>query len=415
MNGLALVGAWNDREQAVGTEKARHGNGECCPWHLVDRGEGAVDHLLLTADGIVKPDNLDVERIVEVSDRRIVEGDVAVAADAEADDVYGCSGETLGIIARALLGIGVAFHQMDSAEGQLVEDASLEPGAEALRRVGGKADILVHMERRHTCPVDAGRGDKRFEHFVLAWGGGEDDTNVRLPRETGTQLGRDVVGCRLSHLLAGRKAPDLKIVHLSCGESGFGHSHRAPLRQDSAREEFPQVPCTVQMIALSLMRAADVSSGREQDEQMGKFIEDFAVGDESWSPGRTITEADVAIFAGLSGDFNPAHMDHDFAKKGPFGRPIAHGLLALIISAGLADRDGSMDGTAVALIGIEWKFLKPVFFGDTIRLKISVRSTRMTSKGDRGILVRGLAVMNQSDEVVQEGAITTMMKSRSAA
>jgi acyl dehydratase len=147
---------------------------------------------------------------------------------------------------------------------------------------------------------------------------------------------------------------------------------------------------------------------------MARFLEDFEEGQEVWSPGRTITEADVMAFAGLSGDYNPAHTDYEFARKGPFGRPIAHGLLALIVSAGLAERDGGLDGTAIAMLGVNWTFKKPVFFGDTIRLKLIVTSTRRAGKGERGIIVRSVSVYNQSDELVQEGAFTTMVKARSA-
>lgn len=145
---------------------------------------------------------------------------------------------------------------------------------------------------------------------------------------------------------------------------------------------------------------------------MARYLEDYKVGDETWSLGRTLTEADVMAFAGLSGDYNPAHTDHEFARKGAFGKPIAHGLLALIVAAGLADRDGGLDGTAIAMLGVEWKFKQPVFFGDTIRLKLTVASSRVTSKPDRGVMVRNVAVYNQHEEVVQEGAFTTMVKTR---
>lgn len=147
---------------------------------------------------------------------------------------------------------------------------------------------------------------------------------------------------------------------------------------------------------------------------MPLFLEDFEQGTSHWTPGRTLTEADVMSFAGLSGDYNPAHTDYEFARKGAFGRPIAHGLLSLVVSAGLADRDGSLDGSAIALLGVTWKFGKPVFFGDTIRLKLTIESTRITSKQDRGIVVRHIAVYNQHEEIVQEGAFTTLVKRRPA-
>lgn len=145
---------------------------------------------------------------------------------------------------------------------------------------------------------------------------------------------------------------------------------------------------------------------------MARYFEDFHEGAEFSSPGRTITEADVMAFAGLSGDYNPAHTDYEFSRQGAFGRPIAHGLLALIVSAGLADRDGGLDGTAIAMLAVSWRFAKPVFFGDTIRLKLTVSSRRLTSKGDRGIIVRDVAVINQHGDMVQEGSFTTMVKTR---
>lgn len=145
---------------------------------------------------------------------------------------------------------------------------------------------------------------------------------------------------------------------------------------------------------------------------MARYFEDFSVGESKWSPGRTITEADVMTFAGLSGDYNPAHTNYQFAEASDFRRPIAHGLLSLIVSAGLADRDGGLDGTAIAMLGVNWRFMKPVFFGDTIRLRLTVESARTTSKPGRGIIVRQVHVYNQNDEIVQEGAFTTMVTSR---
>jgi acyl dehydratase len=142
---------------------------------------------------------------------------------------------------------------------------------------------------------------------------------------------------------------------------------------------------------------------------MPLYFEDFKEGDQYVTPGRSITESDVSRFAGLSGDFNPAHTDYEYAKAGPFGAPIAHGLLSLVVAAGLADRDGSLDGSAIALLEIAWRFRQPVMFGDTIRARLTVISKRVTSKGDRGVLVRKVEVLNQHSSVVQEGSFTTMV------
>jgi acyl dehydratase len=127
---------------------------------------------------------------------------------------------------------------------------------------------------------------------------------------------------------------------------------------------------------------------------MPLYFEDFKEGDQHVTPGRSITESDVMHFAGLSGDFNPAHTDYEYAKAGPFGAPIAHGLLSLVVAAGLADRDGSLDGSAIALLDVGWRFKQPVMFGDTIRARLTVASKRVTSKGDRGVLVRTVEVLN---------------------
>jgi acyl dehydratase len=142
---------------------------------------------------------------------------------------------------------------------------------------------------------------------------------------------------------------------------------------------------------------------------MPLYFEDFSVGDQQVTQGRSITESDVMRFAGLSGDFNPAHTDYEYAKAGPFGAPIAHGLLSLIVAAGLADRGGALDGSAIALLAVEWRFKEPVLFGDTIRVRLTVASKRVTSKGDRGVLVRKVEVLNQRGVVVQEGSFTTMV------
>jgi acyl dehydratase len=142
------------------------------------------------------------------------------------------------------------------------------------------------------------------------------------------------------------------------------------------------------------------------------YYEDVEVGDEWTSGGRTITEADIVNFAGLSGDFNPLHMDEEFAKKTIFGKRIAHGLLGLAVMSGLGSFYPPM--RTIAFLGIkEWNFKAPIFIGDTIYVKTKVLEKRLTSKGDRGIIVWEKKVINQKGEVVQEGKTTTMVEVRS--
>mgnify|MGYP001627356670 FL=1 len=145
----------------------------------------------------------------------------------------------------------------------------------------------------------------------------------------------------------------------------------------------------------------------------GKCIEEFEVGQVDESRARTITETDVVQFSWISGDVNPMHTDAVHSAKSPIGQRIAHGALGLSVATGLSASLGYLDGTAVAALGIEeWKFLKPILFNDTIRLRATVVSARPTSKQDRGVLVRRMELLNQRDEIVQTGLMTTMVLTR---
>jgi acyl dehydratase len=107
---------------------------------------------------------------------------------------------------------------------------------------------------------------------------------------------------------------------------------------------------------------------------MARYFEEYSEGEVLVSPGRTITEADVVGFAGLSGDWNEIHTNEEFAKKGYYGRRIAHGALIFSISMGLASRnDRSQQPDLIAFYGVDrLRFIKPVFLGDTIHLKQTV-------------------------------------------
>lgn len=144
------------------------------------------------------------------------------------------------------------------------------------------------------------------------------------------------------------------------------------------------------------------------------YFNDIAVGDTWHSPARTITETDVVNFASLTGDFNPLHVDHEFARGTPFGKPIAHGLLGLSYSAGLGSHMPHMRTVAFVQIR-EWKFLKPICIGDTIHVRTEVLAKELRGRGRRGLVTWKRQIVNQHDDVVQEGISETLVAVRQEA
>lgn len=144
----------------------------------------------------------------------------------------------------------------------------------------------------------------------------------------------------------------------------------------------------------------------------GKYLDEFVPGESYLTPTRTITETDVVMFAALTGDYVELHTSKTYADKTGFGQRIAHGLLLLSISHGLLSRIGLIDGTGIGFLQIrDWTFKAPVFFGDTIHIRITVMEARPSrTKPDRGVLTLFLEVINQNGEVVQEGTKVLMMR-----
>jgi len=142
----------------------------------------------------------------------------------------------------------------------------------------------------------------------------------------------------------------------------------------------------------------------------GLTFDQFNLGDTFASQGRTVTEADVVSFAGLSGDFNPLHTDEEFAKTTPFGTRIAHGMLSAAMATGMANWTGVFEGTTLALMEQVIQYKGAVKFGDTIHLELTVAEKKETSKPDRGVVVFETRVCNQEGKAVIEGKWTLMMK-----
>ncbi|MDB5352242.1 MAG: acyl dehydratase [Planctomycetota bacterium] len=139
-------------------------------------------------------------------------------------------------------------------------------------------------------------------------------------------------------------------------------------------------------------------------------FDQLAEGDEWESPRRTVTETDVVNFAGISGDFNPLHVDHASSGSGPFGKPVAHGLLGLAIASGLGSHAPRVE--TLAFLGIqEWKFLEPIHFGDTIHVVARIVSLEPRARGRRGVVTWHRRLVNQHGKTVQEGILQTLVKS----
>ncbi|HSL52659.1 MAG TPA: MaoC/PaaZ C-terminal domain-containing protein [Candidatus Deferrimicrobiaceae bacterium] len=143
------------------------------------------------------------------------------------------------------------------------------------------------------------------------------------------------------------------------------------------------------------------------------YFEDIQVGEEYASPGRTVTEADVVMFAGLSGDYNVLHTDAEYMKASQFGERIAHGLLGLSIQQGLLDRVVTAQVTG-PLAAVKWKFKGPIKIGDTIHVEARVTGKRDGEQPGWGVVTVARRVVNQRSEVVQEGETDHLVGRRPA-
>lgn len=146
------------------------------------------------------------------------------------------------------------------------------------------------------------------------------------------------------------------------------------------------------------------------------YYDDFAVGDAVTTAARTITEADVVNFAGVSGDFNALHLDAEYARATPHGHRIAHGALLFAISTGLFNGLGITTAeTQVANLGLDGlNYRKAVGIGDTVHLEITVKDLRPTHDGRRGIAWFQVDMRNQHGDIVMDSVWKIMLWKRPA-
>ena len=148
------------------------------------------------------------------------------------------------------------------------------------------------------------------------------------------------------------------------------------------------------------------------EKPKGMFFEEFGIGDTFVSTERMITENDVEDFADISGDHARMHTDEDYAKATVFGERIAHGLLGLSAVSGLAAKLGFTEDTIIALRSINWKFKKPIKYGDTIKGIFEVREKKELKGKDSGIVTFEVKVLNQEKDTIQTGKWMMIIKKK---
>lgn len=145
----------------------------------------------------------------------------------------------------------------------------------------------------------------------------------------------------------------------------------------------------------------------------GYYFEDFNEGQTFVSGGRTITETDLTMFSMISGDWNPIHADMEFAKSTRFGQRVVHGVLGMAVSTGMMHEMGIFHDSVIAMLGYRnWNFIGPLLVNDTIHLKLTILSTELGKSGNSGKIARRFQLINQRDEVVQDGQSDVLVLTR---
>ena len=143
------------------------------------------------------------------------------------------------------------------------------------------------------------------------------------------------------------------------------------------------------------------------------YFEDFAIGDVFRAPSRTLTDAHFLFFAGLTGDNHPIHYDVEYAKQTRFGRPLAHGLLLVALTAlGAGVLAPRVEESIVAFVEQSARFVAPAFVGDTISPELEVIARE--AKTRTGLLTFAARLRNQRNETVLDGRHVYLIKRRGA-
>lgn len=129
-----------------------------------------------------------------------------------------------------------------------------------------------------------------------------------------------------------------------------------------------------------------------------QFFEDYEIGSSRETSGRTITEADIVLHAGQTGDFYPHHMDAEWCKTQEFKQRVAHGTLIFSVAVGLTA--GVINPEAFSYGYDRLRFIKPVFIGDTIHVRVSIKEKREHKKPGHGMVSELVEVLNQRNETV---------------
>ena len=137
----------------------------------------------------------------------------------------------------------------------------------------------------------------------------------------------------------------------------------------------------------------------------------LTVGHTVVTPGRTIGEGDVNLFAGLVGDFTPIHIDETFARASPHGTRIAHGPHTMATAIGMATLTGLFGARVIGLVNLNWDFAGVVKLGDTIRSRVTVEALRPTARPGRSLATYAFEVLNQRDETIQRGRMMVIVRS----